>query len=227
MSMRVLGSRTNAKAEATNATRTEVSTLETLLTTSPRDKESTLGKTARSMMASGTKARRRGMVSGEALQTSATSVSGRQARHMATASTSGRTGTSMRASGKIVSSMAMDLISSEMATLIRESTDMESLRVSANTSGRAEVSISVISRLASSMAKASGVRATSLIATIMRASITWTKSTDTESSPGKAVIYTKAITLTMSEMGMAKCIGQMAQSTKVNGKKAVSTGLEK
>lgn len=185
------------------------------------------GRTGKSMMDSGTRARRRVMECGEESMVTAISVNGREVRQRDTGCIYGKMETSTRESGVIVSNTATAQTSLATGIPSKGSTSMGSQMASDNTSGATVHFILVTSAKDSSMARESGASPTDLSLTHTRVSIIWIRNTAMEYFHGSQGICTREITKTTRGMDMERCIGQMAQSTRESGGKAANMALER
>lgn len=187
-------------------------------------KESTLGRTGRSMTENGTKGWSKGMESGRESSRIHTLVNGRTRRLMDTGSIPGPMEIDMKASGRCAWSMEQAPIPLRTEIYTMGSTLMESPMAKESTSGWPDRSISETSTKGRKKAKASGrVARTHKTATPTKETMLMTSNMAKACSLGLVATSIRAITWKMSAMDSVKCCGLMAASTRANGLKASST----
>ena len=186
----------------------------------PMVKGSTRGLTERSTTGNGWMVSRKGMECGKETVATLTLGNGRSAKLMGTECMCGKTVTSTRVNGRHVSDMGMGQTSSPMVTCILVNTNWVSLTVMVNTNGPTEIHTLALFLTDLSMGRANGRNDRMLkesYATTMKVSMHWIRRMDGESLNGKAAMFTRGSTWTMSEMASERCIGQMAASTREHG----------
>jgi len=202
-------------------------TLVSFRITSLRVKEYIHGRMVKSMMDSGTKARRRVMECGEESTETAISGNGREAEQRDMGCICGKMETSTRESGATVSNMVMAQTSLATPIPSRASINMGSLMALDNISGATVRFTLVTFARDSSTERESGASPTDLSLIHTRVSTIWIRNTAMEYSHGSQGICTREITKMTREMDMERCTGQMAQSIRESGGKGASMALER
>ena len=181
------------------------------------DKASMSGSQENTMRASGSWAIRMAMVSGKAFLETLTLASGEITSLMDSVSIFGAMETSMRVSGRPVLGMDKAAIPLLEETSMSENTPGERLRDMANTLGKTEIYIPDSFSTDRKMAREAGRKVGMPTQILTRATTSWIRSMDMESSSGALAVNTKGTTKTISKKDMVKCIGPMVVSTEVSG----------
>ena len=221
--MKASGSMISVMAKVSSATQMETHTSVNLNLEKLMEKASTLGRTAKCTMVSGTKVSSKATVYGRVSRTTPTLASGPLPRLMDTACITGLMEIAMKASGRCASSMDKALIALLMEMFILDHMSTVSLTVKVSMSGQLAKSTLETSIEERSMVKESGeAQGMSKVAMSTKVSIRTIASTARVSSPGPVAIFTRATTSKTSARAMAKCFGLTVACTKVSGSAASS-----